>query len=103
MVFVGTAGGVSVALHLGGLASALGRYDEAEAYFAQATELDARGHMKCDATETDLWWGWMLASRRGPGDLDRARLLLERARDMAAIHGYAGIGRRATAELSNLT
>jgi class 3 adenylate cyclase/tetratricopeptide (TPR) repeat protein len=103
VVFVGTAGGTSVALHLGGLASALGRYDEAEAYFAQATELDARGHMKCDATETDLWWGWMLASRRGPGDLDRARLLLERARDVAATNGYAGIGRRATAELSKLT
>jgi len=44
----------------------------------------------------------MLAARNGPGDLDRARALLEHARDGAVAHGYAGIERQAIAELSHL-
>ena len=43
--FIGTLGFFPVALDLGGLASVLGRYEEAEASFVEATELNTRGQM----------------------------------------------------------
>lgn len=92
-----------VASFLGGLASVLDRYDEAEAYFAEATEINTRGQMKYAAAYTQLEWGRMLVARARPGDLDRARTLLEHARDAAVAHGYAMVERRAATELSNLT
>jgi hypothetical protein len=58
--------------------------------------------MKYSAAQNQLWWGSMLASRGAPGDLDRARMLLEQARDAAVANGYAGVERRAAAELSKL-
>jgi class 3 adenylate cyclase/tetratricopeptide (TPR) repeat protein len=100
--FIGTLGFVPVALALGGLASVLGRYGEAEAYFAEATEFNTHGKMKWVATNIELWWATMLAARRGPGDRDRARSFLERARHVASTRGYAGIERQASAELSEL-
>jgi class 3 adenylate cyclase len=101
--FIGTLGFSPVALALGGLASVLDRYQEAEAYFAEATELTSRGRMKFFAARTQLEWGRMLAARVGPGDLDRARTLLEQAGSAAAIHGYASVERLANTALSNLT
>jgi len=100
--FIGTLGFFPVALALGGLASVLGRYEEAEASFARASEINTRGHMKYCAAYTDLWWGQMLAARGASGDHDRARSLLARARDHAATHGYAGVERRVAAALSGL-
>ena len=72
--FIGTLGFFPVALALGGLASVLGRYEEAEAHFVEATELTGRGRMKFFAARTQLEWGRMLAARRDRGDLDRARV-----------------------------
>ncbi len=100
--FIGTLGFFPVALALGGLASVLGRYEEAEAAFAEATELNTRGHMTYFAAYTELWWGQMLVARGAPGDLDRARSLLEASRRNAAAHGYAGVERRAAQEISDL-
>ena len=100
--FIGTLGFFPVALSLGGLASVLGRYDEAEAHFAEAAELTARGRMKFFAARTQLEWGRMLTARGGTGDLDRARTYLEQARSAAASHGYLVVERRATAELSRI-
>ncbi|MGA7418395.1 MAG: AAA family ATPase [Acidimicrobiales bacterium] len=80
---------------LGGLASVLGRFDEADAYFAQSSKLSARIGAKFFAARTDLSWGRMLIERRAPGDLDRARDLLARAHDAAVAHGYAVVQRRA--------
>ena len=80
---------------LAGLASVLGRFDEAEAYFAQSSELSARIGAKYFAARTDLSWGRMLVERRAPGDLDRARDLLARAHDAAGAHGYGVVQRRA--------
>ncbi len=91
-----------VATHLGGLASVLGRYDEAEAYFAEATDLNTRGEMKFAESYTQLLWGRMLAARNGLGDVSGARQLLEQARSTAATKGYAMVERSATEALSTL-
>jgi class 3 adenylate cyclase/tetratricopeptide (TPR) repeat protein len=100
--FIGTLGFSPVALTLGGLASILGRFPEAEAYLAEAAELTSRGQMKFFAARTLLESGRMLAARRGPGDLDRAHALLEQARSAAASHGYAVVEQLAAAALSNM-
>jgi tetratricopeptide (TPR) repeat protein len=91
-----------VATYLGGLATVVGRYEEAESYFEQAAELNARGEMRFAEAETNMYWGRMLRARNGPGDADRARILLEQARESAAARGYAMVERRASAELSKL-
>ena len=91
-----------VALYLGGLASVLGNFEQAEAYFIQASETTTRGVCTFSQTRVDLAWGRMLIARAGPGDLDRARHLLERARSVAKTHGYASVERRAIAALSNV-
>ena len=92
-----------VAYYLGALASVLGRYDESEAYFTKATELNTRGRMKfCEAC-TQLAWGRMMARRGGGEGTDRARELLAQARETGASLGYALVERRAAAELSKLS
>jgi len=101
--FIGTLGFVPVALALGGLASVLARYDEAEVYFTEATELTTRGAMKFFAVRTQLEWGRMLVARGGPGAFDGGRALLEDARRAAITHGYAGLEQQAVAEIANLT
>jgi len=100
--FIGTVGAGPVASFVGGLASALGRYDDAEQYFLEATDLNTRGGLKFADAWTQFSWGRMLAARAGPGDLERARALLEQARDAATTHGYALIEQRAITELSAL-
>jgi class 3 adenylate cyclase/tetratricopeptide (TPR) repeat protein len=92
-----------VATYLGGLATVAGRYEEAESYFEQAAELNTRGEMRFAEAETNMYWGRMLRARNGPGDTDRARELLEQARESAATRGYAMVERRASAELSKLS
>jgi hypothetical protein len=80
-----------------------GRYEEAESYFEQAAELNARGAMRFAEAETNMLWGRMLRARNGPGDTDRARIRLEQAWESAAARGYAMVERRASAELSRLS
>jgi hypothetical protein len=92
-----------VATYLGGLATVAGRYEEAESYFEQAAELSARGEMRFAEAEVNMYWGRMLRARSGPDDTDRARILLEQARESAAARGYAMVERRASAELSKLS
>ena len=50
-----------------------------------------------------MLWGRMLRIRNGPGDADRARDLLEQARESAAARGYALVERQADVELSKLS
>ncbi len=102
VLFIGATAGSPVAYYCGSLESVLGRYDEADAHFAKAAELNARGQMKFAAAVTQLQWGRMLSARGGPGDLERARDLLARANDTAARRGYASIARRAGAALRDL-
>ena len=92
-----------VAMTIGGCATVLGRYEEAEAYFAQAAELNARGGMLFADAQTNLLWGQMLHARGAAGDIHRARELLEEAASSAASRGYAMVERRARGELSKLT
>jgi len=101
-----TAGGASaqgpVSSYLGGLATVLGRYDEADACFAQSAAMSARIGTKYYAALTDLRWGKMLAERKAPGDTEKARELLTRACTVAAANTYGTIERRATEALSHL-
>jgi len=92
-----------VAMHLGGLATVLGRVDDAERYFEAAAELNARGEMRFAEAQTNLLWGRMLLMRNELGDADRASELLEQARSSAVARGYAMVERRAAAALSTLT
>ena len=54
LAWLGTGGGPPVACYLGGLASVLGRYDEAENYFIEATDLNTRGGLEFAAAWTRL-------------------------------------------------
>src|SRR5450755_68438 len=87
---------------LGGLATVLGRYDDADSYFARAASFNSRTQAMFFAGQSDLLWGRMLAKRRAPGDTDRACALLVRARTIAAANGYGAIERRAAAALQDL-
>jgi len=91
-----------VSHYLGGLATVLGRYDEADAYFSQAAVMSQRMGAKFFAALTDLMWGKMLAERQAPGDTEKARDLLTKARTAAVAHGYGGVERRAAAALQGL-
>ncbi len=91
-----------VSHYLGGLATVLGRYDEADAYFAHAAALNDRANAKFFAARTNLSWAKMLAERHAPGDDERARDLLTKAHAAAAAHGYANIERRAAEALQHL-
>jgi class 3 adenylate cyclase/tetratricopeptide (TPR) repeat protein len=91
-----------VAWYLGGLATVLGRYDEAESHFVEAAEANIRGRRKCSEARTQLALGRMLALRGAAGDVERARGLLERARAAAAAGGYPKVEQRATAALSDI-
>jgi tetratricopeptide (TPR) repeat protein len=91
-----------VSYYLGDLATVLGRYDEADTYFANAAQFNHRAGAKFFAGNTDLAWGKMLAERDAPGDRERARRLLAAAHAVALAHGYAGIERQAANALEHL-
>jgi hypothetical protein len=91
-----------LAMYLGGLATVLGRFDEAETFFAESAELATRGTMRYTEARTCWWWGRMLHRRGGDGDVDRARRLLQQAVALGAAQGYARVERMAATELSSL-
>src|SRR5438132_2440636 len=69
--FATTGGGSAqgpVCLYLGGLATVLGRYNEADIYFTQSAAMSDRMGAKFFAARTNLLWGEMLAERGAPGD-----------------------------------
>ena len=84
------------------LATVLGRYDEADTYFAHAAALSDRANAKFFAARTNLSWATMLAERDAPADNERARDLLTKAHTAAAAHGYANIERRVAEALQHL-
>jgi class 3 adenylate cyclase/tetratricopeptide (TPR) repeat protein len=101
-----SAGGVTaegpVRLVLGGLATVLDRYDEAEEHFALSAAFSDRVGARFFGARTALLWGQMLAERGASGDRERAEALLEQALTAARDHGYLGIDRRAVATLAQL-
>ena len=99
----GVAVGAPVSHHLGGLATVLGHYDEADAYFRRAAAMNDRMGAKFFAARTSLLWGRMLVERQAPGDIRKARELLTRAHTTAAANGYGVVERRAAAALERLS
>ncbi len=91
-----------VAMYLGALASLLGRYEEAEAFFGESAELNQRAGASFAAARTDFSWGRMLVARRGPGDTERARELLTRAQTSAAAGGFGYVEVHAAEALQSL-
>ena len=91
-----------VSHYLAGLAGVMGRHDDAEVYFAQAAAFNDRVGAKAFAARTDLSWGSMLLEGHAPGDVEKARYLLTKARIAAAAHGYANVERRAAQALQDL-
>ncbi len=87
---------------LGGLATVLGRYDEAEHFFRASAKVSQRMGAKFFAARTDLMWARMLIKRGAPGDMAKARELLLNARDVAATQSYAVVERRALAAMKAL-
>jgi tetratricopeptide (TPR) repeat protein len=87
---------------LGGLATLLGRYDEADAYFAHSAASSERANAKFFAARTYLLWGRMFAQRVGPGDVEKAHDLLTKAHTAAAANGYGTVERRAATALRDL-
>jgi len=94
------AGGVTTgctAYHLGVLATMLGRFPEAEAHFgfAAATyeSVGAPAHLGRTRSE----WARMRLTRRGPGDVDEAKRLLDHALTDARALGLVNVERRARA------
>ena len=96
-----TASGL-VSHSLGGLATVLGRYDEADSYFDQASTKSARMKAKFYVAVTDLHWGSMLGVRQAEGDAEKARDLLTKAHMVAAANGYRNVERRAAAAIQVL-
>jgi tetratricopeptide (TPR) repeat protein len=86
-----------VAHYLGGLATVLERFDEADEYFAEAARLCEFMQAKFFAARTEVAWARMLLARGRPGDERQARRLLRAARTTAATMGYGTVARRAAA------
>lgn len=91
-----------IALYVGGLASVLGRYDEAESYFDEAAAMNRTMGAKFFSARTDLAWGRMLIERQTPGDADSALEHVLKAQTTARECGYANVERRATEALQLL-
>ena len=91
-----------VSQYLGALATGLGRYEEAEEFFAHAMSESDRTNAKFFAARTNLLWGVMLCQRNRDGDPERARELLERALELASANSYANVSLRARAALEAL-
>ena len=81
---------------VGGLAAAaIGEFDEAETFFRDALEEAERIPIKLEQPEIRRWYAKMLIERNRPGDLVKARELLEEA-----IDGYRTLGMRRHLELT---
>ncbi len=91
-----------VSHYLGALNAVLGRYDEADRWFAHAAAFNERLRAEFFGARTDLSWGSMLIERAAPGDGDRAQRLILRARSTSVDRGYAVVERRAVRALENL-
>jgi class 3 adenylate cyclase/tetratricopeptide (TPR) repeat protein len=90
----------SFAHHLGRLATALGRPEEAEAHFATAVQTHERLQAPVSLGWTRLHWAHLLLARGGPGDAEAARELLGQTLATARELGLVNVERRAVALLA---
>ena len=84
-----------VAQALGGLATVMGRREEADAFFAKAEQLNLRMGARFFGTLNDLAWGKMLLASGGAGNANRGRALVERALATARSFEYPTVTKRA--------
>jgi hypothetical protein len=89
-----------VSRSLGGLATLLGRFEEADTYLAMAGTSSAQAGAVFFSAWNDLCWGRMHLARNGRDDGARAHSLLTHAHETAAAMGYGNIERRAQAALT---
>lgn len=89
-------------MYLGGLATVLGRSDDADRHLSLAAQICERHAMKFFAALTNLRRGQLLLDRGHDGDTSAARSLLTLAHGAATSHGYGAVERRATAALARL-
>ena len=85
----------SVARPLGLLATALGRYDDAERWFSVALASNERIRSRLWVGHTQRDYASLLLRRDGPGDREQARALLAEALDTASELGLRAIARKA--------
>ncbi len=85
----------SAARVLGLLATALGRFDDAERHFQDALDRNARIRSPLWVGHTRRDYAAMLLRRDGPGDAELARTLLEAALRTASELGLHAVARRA--------
>jgi hypothetical protein len=83
--------------HLGVLATALGRWDEAERHFAEAAAMHEGMGAHVWLARTRLEWATMLAARRRPEDAERARQHVDDSLDDARRLRLPVVERRAIA------
>ena len=91
----------AVSRHLGLLEHALGRFEDADASFADALARHEALPAPLLAARSRLDWAGSLVDRPYP-QTDPARALLEEARDAAARFGMASVDRRASALLDTI-
>jgi class 3 adenylate cyclase/tetratricopeptide (TPR) repeat protein len=97
VVWTGTTAGRSVAGPVALLAIALGRFEEAEDLLARAVEVHRNFGAPAWTAESLLGVASLCATRRGPGDRERAREALAESRSLASSVGAATLVRRAEA------
>jgi tetratricopeptide (TPR) repeat protein len=85
---------------LGLLATTLGRYDEADAHFSAAAEVEERIGSRAMLVHTEVEWARMLLRRRAARDVERAHELLQRARNGARDVELRGMEARIDAMLA---
>jgi class 3 adenylate cyclase len=91
-----------VSMHLGGLATVLARYDDAERHLSHAAELCTRHKIKFFGALTNLRRAQLMLRRGEDSHIEAARRLLAHARETAAAHGYGAVERQALAALAQL-
>ena len=85
---------------LGGLATLLGRFDEADRYLAMSATSSKVARSPFFTAWSDLYRGRMLVARNAPGDAVEARSLLATVQATGAACRYGNVERRATIALA---
>lgn len=89
-----------VCLYLGGLATVLGRYEDAERHLERAADITSQHAMKFYAALTSLRRGQLLLERGA--DAESARSFLTEAQQMATAEGYGALESQASAALNSM-
>jgi tetratricopeptide (TPR) repeat protein len=81
-------------LALGLLAHTCGRIDQAARHFERALEVSSRANLQPYQVQARHWYARLLLERRGPGDAERARTLIDEGQALAGTLGLETFPRR---------